>query len=277
VDEHEESEGSLDVRAGPDPLFPYLGERDRFRFPDPERSRDGLVGVGGNLSPGMILSAYEQGIFPWYSARDPVLWHSPDPRFVLFPEAVHISASMRKVLKKGTFEIAFDRDFPAVIRHCAEAERPGQDGTWITAEMMEAYTELHELGWAHSAEAYIDGLLVGACYGLRLGAAFFGESMFALVANASKAAFLTLASTLFSDGVEFIDCQVPTEHLASLGGREIPRKEFLFRLENALGARRGKPSAKGGGIDEADGTAASDEADRRGDWGLRYPSYGTKR
>lgn len=247
--------------AGPDPAFPYLSERERFRFPDPARSRDGLVGIGGNLSPGMLLSAYEQGVFPWYSEGDPVLWHSPDPRFVLFPDHLHVSESMQKVLRKGIFQVSFDRAFPAVIRACAEAERPGQDGTWITADMVAAYTTLHELGWAHSAEAWRDGNLVGGCYGLRLGAAFFGESMFAREANASKAAFLTLARALFSDGIRFIDCQVPTNHLASLGARTIPRADFRAALADAL---RVPPEER-------------DEADRRGNWGERYPAYGTKR
>ncbi len=259
--------------AGPDPDFPYLGERDRFRFPDPERSREGLVGVGGNLSPGMLLSAYEQGIFPWFAEGDPILWHSPDPRFVIFPADLHVSQSMRKVLKKGLFEISFDRDFPSVIRGCAAKERPGQDGTWITGDMADAYIALHELGWAHSAEAWSDGRLVGGCYGLRLGAAFFGESMFALEPNASKAAFLTLARVLFGDGVRFIDCQLPTQHLGSLGARTIPRSAFRAFLAEAL---------RFGGTDRAEGAdrvpdAERDEADRRGNWGARYPAYGTKR
>lgn len=274
MDEREksgDSEDSLVVPAGPDPLFPYLDERDKFKFPDPERSRDGLVGIGGNLSPGMLLSAYEQGVFPWYSDGDPVLWHSPDPRFVLFPPSLHVSDSMRKVLKKGIFEIAFDRDFPAVIRHCAAAERPGQDGTWITEDMIEAYIALHELGWAHSSEAYRDGRLVGGCYGLRLGAAFFGESMFALEANASKAAFITLARALFQDEVILIDCQVPTDHLGSLGAQTIPRREFRSTLAEALRLRRGRSGLEG------DDLSASDAADRRGNWGERYSDYGTKR
>ena len=247
--------------AGPDPDFPYLSERDRFRFADPDGSRDGLVGIGGNLSPGMLLSAYEQGIFPWFSEGDPVLWHSPDPRFVLFPDDLHVSASMRKIFKKDVFSVTFDRDFPAVIRACAAAERPGQDGTWITDDMAAAYTALHELGWAHSAETWRDGRLVGGCYGLRLGAAFFGESMFALEPNASKIAFLTLARVLFSDGLSFIDRQVPTSHLASLGARTMPRSDFRAALADALRV-------------PAD---ARDEADRRGNWGERYPAYGTKR
>lgn len=230
--------------------FPVLGASDRFRFPDPRASDDGVVGVGGNLSPGMLLSAYEQGIFPWFSDGEPILWWSPDPRFVLFPESLHVSESMRKVMKKGVYRIETDLDFRSVIRSCSRVERPGQDGTWITDDMIEAYSALHDLGWAHSSEAYLGDRLVGGCYGLRLGNAFFGESMFALEPNASKAAFLTLAGRLFSDGVAFIDCQVPTKHLRSLGARELPRAEFLDALDHALG----------------NGAERSDHADRRGKW-----------
>jgi leucyl/phenylalanyl-tRNA--protein transferase len=198
----------------------------------------------------MLLSAYEQGIFPWFSEGDPILWWSPDPRFVLFPEALHVSKSMEKILRKGLFRIETDTDFVSVIRGCSQQPRRGQQGTWITEEMIAAYTALHDLGWAHSAEAYLEGRLVGGCYGMRLGKAFFGESMFALEPNASKAAFLTLAVGLFSDGVEFIDCQVPTDHLRSLGAAEMPRESFLQALDVALGC--GRPR--------------SDRDDRRGKW-----------
>ncbi|GHV18107.1 leucyl/phenylalanyl-tRNA--protein transferase [Spirochaetia bacterium] len=219
-------------RPGPDPDFPYLGEHERFTFP-PAEAGD-LVAIGGNLSPGMLLSAYEQGIFPWYNSDEPILWQSPEIRFVIYPEKLHIAKTMEKVFTRGDFEFAMDRDFPAVIRACAAMERPGQDGTWITADIIEAYTELHHLGWAHSAESYRDGELVGGCYGIRMGGAFFGESMFARVPNASKAAFLTLAKRLFVDGVAFIDCQVPTDHLRSLGGEELERREFLRLLADTL-------------------------------------------
>jgi leucyl/phenylalanyl-tRNA--protein transferase len=247
-----------------DSAFPFLTARERFGFPDP-RAADpyGVVGVGGNLSPGMLLSAYEQGIFPWFSDDDPIVWWSPDPRFVLFPESLHVSGSMSKVLKKGPFRIDADRDFRGVIRACSKASRPGQNGTWITEDMIAAYTVLHDLGWAHSAEAYRDGRLVGGCYGIRLGRAFFGESMFALEPNASKAAFLTLAERLFADGVAFIDCQVPTDHLRSLGAREFSRSDFLEALAAALGGEGRR----------------SDEADRRGSWSADgvFPIQGTKR
>jgi leucyl/phenylalanyl-tRNA--protein transferase len=203
----------------------------------------------------MLLSAYEQGIFPWFNPEDPVLWQSPDPRFVIFPEKLHVSASMTKILKRGDFTVTLDQDFSGVIRGCAGMVRPGQQGTWITGDIIEAYTELHRLGWAHSAESRIRGELAGGCYGIRLGSAFFGESMFARVSNASKAAFLSLARFLFADGVRFIDCQVPTEHLRSLGGEEMERKDFLALLDDTLEERRSLP-----GRDR-------DALDRRGRWG----------
>jgi leucyl/phenylalanyl-tRNA--protein transferase len=246
------------MKNGPDPDFPYLSENDRFDFPLPEKAKDrSIVCWGGNLSPGMLLSAYEQGIFPWYAEGEPLLWHSPDPRFVLFPEKLHVSQSMQKVLRRGDFATALDRDFPAVIQACAGVPRPGQNGTWITRDVIGAYTELHRLGWAHSAEAYSDGELSGGCYGIRLGNAFFGESMFARKANASKAAFLTLAQLLFEDGVVFIDCQVHTNHLESLGGEEIGREDFLALLRDTLSRRVPRSSA-------------ADRADRRGNWGRLY-------
>jgi leucyl/phenylalanyl-tRNA--protein transferase len=220
---------------GPDPDFPYLSENERFSFPPPElAAHDSVVAWGGNLSPGLLLSAYEQGLFPWYGPGDPVIWHSPDPRFVIFPEKLHVSSSMKKVLRHGDFTIHMDRDFNGVISACARIKRPGQRGTWITRDMIAAYTELHRLGWAHSAEAYNEGVLAGGCYGIRIGNAFFGESMFALKPNASKAAFLTLARRLFDDGVRFIDCQQHTAHLESMGGEDISRKEFIALLRETL-------------------------------------------
>jgi leucyl/phenylalanyl-tRNA--protein transferase len=212
---------------GPDPDFPYLSEDDRYPFPPPETWQGSVIAVGGNLSPGMLLSAYEQGIFPWYGPGDPILWQSPDPRMVIFEETLHVSQSMKKILDSGAFQTTVNRDFEAVIRSCAEMKRPGQDGTWISADIIAAYTEMRRLGWALSAEAYCADDLVGGCYGIRIGRAFFGESMFSRKPNASKAAFLSLARRLFADGVAFIDCQVPTPHLTSLGGVEISRREFL--------------------------------------------------
>jgi leucyl/phenylalanyl-tRNA--protein transferase len=236
---------------GPDPDFPFLDESMRFEFPSPVQAEDNIVALGGNLSPGMLLSAYEQGVFPWYNPEDPVIWQSPEPRFIIFPSTLHISQSMKKVLRGGEYEIALDRNFEAVIRGCAEADRPGQGGTWITADIIEGYTAMHRLGYEHSAEAWYGGELAGGLYGMRLGRCFFGESMFARRANASKAAFLTLARLLFDDGVTFIDCQAWTRHLASLGGIETSRKMFLRLLRRNLGNR-------------------DDEWDRRGNWGERY-------
>jgi leucyl/phenylalanyl-tRNA--protein transferase len=213
------------------PAFPYLGETDRFSFPDPREWDGDIIAIGGNLSPGMLLSAYEQGVFPWYNPEDPIIWQSPDPRFVIFPEKLHVSSSMRRIFKAGVFTVTFDSEFEAVIRGCSEARRSGQGGTWITGDIIQAYTELHYLGWAHSAEAWYNGELAGGCYGVLMGHAFFGESMFAKVSNASKAAFLSLAEKLFENGIAFIDCQVPTRHLASLGGEPMARKDFLVLLK----------------------------------------------
>ena len=218
------------MKSGPDPNFPYLTEQDYYRFRDPKEWTDDIIAVGGNLSPGMLLSAYEQGIFPWYNPEDPILWQSPDPRCVIFPDKLHISASMRKILKNGVFSVKFDENFTGVMNGCAKTKRRGQSGTWISDDIIKAYTEMHRLGWAHSAEAWQDGELVGGCYGVLMGRAFFGESMFSVRPNASKTAFLSLAVTLFEHGVAFIDCQVPTPHLLSLGGEVMPRREFLALL-----------------------------------------------
>jgi leucyl/phenylalanyl-tRNA--protein transferase len=224
----------MKFNPGPDPDFPYLDENKRIRFPPPEKWDNSIVAVGGNLSPGMLLSAYEQGVFPWYGPEDPLIWQSPDPRMVIFPEKLHTSRSMKKIFEKEKFVISINRDFSAVIRCCSEIDRPGQGGTWITKDIIEAYTEMHRLGWAVSAEAYLDGELAGGCYGIRIGRTFFGESMFALKPNASKAAFLGLASLLFSKGVSFIDCQMPSKHLRSLCGEEMPRDKVLALLKQEL-------------------------------------------
>jgi leucyl/phenylalanyl-tRNA--protein transferase len=219
------------MKPGPDPKFPYLDETLYFYFGDPKKWNDDIVAVGGNLSPGILLSAYEQGIFPWYNPGDPVIWQSPDPRCVIFPDALHVSASMRKILNNHVFEITFDKDFAGVINGCAETKRQKQNGTWISSDIIQAYTELHNLGWAHSAEAWQDGELAGGCYGILMGKAFIGESMFSKKANASKAAFISLAEKLFNDGLVFIDCQVTTPHLLSLGGEEMSRHSFLNLLK----------------------------------------------
>ena len=223
--------GNLSILAGPDPDFPYLDETMNFPFPDPEGWDDNIVAIGGNLSPGMLLSAYEQGIFPWYNPGDPLLWQSPDPRCVIFPDNLHISSSMKKIFKQGIFEITYDKDFEGVIRGCSQTPRHNQNGTWISDDIINAYVELHRLGWVHSAEAWYEGELAGGCYGALLGKCFIGESMFSRKPNASKAAFLSLAEIMFEHGVAFIDCQVPTKHLLSLGGESMARNDFLELLD----------------------------------------------
>ncbi|HEY0271833.1 MAG TPA: leucyl/phenylalanyl-tRNA--protein transferase [Chitinophaga sp.] len=203
----------------------------QFIFPPLEEAdEDGLLAIGGDLQPGRILAAYRAGIFPWYS-EEPILWWSPDPRFVLFPEELKVSASMKQVLKKNLFRISFNEAFTGVIRGCSGTPRPGQDGTWLNPDMQQAYTELHSLGVAHSVECWQNGRLVGGLYGLLLGRTFFGESMFSTVSNASKAAFITFVRTYAAAGMRMVDCQVYTEHLESLGGRFIPREEFVRRIQ----------------------------------------------
>ncbi len=215
---------------------------NRYRFPPVEQAGpEGIVAAGGNLSPEMLLSAYAQGLFPWFSEGDPILWWSPDPRFVLFPEDLRVPRSLRRAINSGQFEIRFDTAFDAVIEACRTVPRPGQNGTWITSEMLEAYRELHRLGYAHSVEAYIEGRLAGGLYGVSLGAAFFGESMFAHEADASKVAFVTLIRHLAAERFEFVDCQIYTEHLSRFGATDLPRAEFKRRLQTALD----KPTRRG--------------------------------
>jgi leucyl/phenylalanyl-tRNA--protein transferase len=220
----------------------FLGE-DPERFPDPERAdRSGLLAVGGDLRPERLLAAYARGIFPWYSEGQPLLWHSPNPRFVLEPPQLHVGRSLRKTLKAGTYQVRWDTAFEAVIDACAATPRPGQNGTWITSEMRQAYVTLHRLGFAHSVEAWAEGALKGGLYGVSLGAAFFGESMFAHGPDASKVAFVTAVERFQAWGFHFIDCQVETEHLARFGATHWPRKHFLQALARALEepTRRGK-------------------------------------
>jgi leucyl/phenylalanyl-tRNA--protein transferase len=206
-------------------------------FPDPEHAEeDGLLAVGGDLSPDRLLTAYARGIFPWFDDESPILWWSPDPRLILEPAWLHVPTSLRRTLRRGRFRITADTAFPQVIRRCAERARPGQRGTWITPEMRAAYVRLHELGFAHSFEAWEGEALVGGLYGISLGSAFFGESMFSDRPDASKAAFVTSVEWLAARGVELIDCQVRTDHLVRFGAREVPRREFLSRLERALRA-----------------------------------------
>jgi leucyl/phenylalanyl-tRNA--protein transferase len=199
-------------------------------FPPVELAEpDGLLAIGGDLSTQRLLTAYKKGIFPWYEGETP-LWWSPDPRCVVFPEKLKVSKSMKVLQKKGYFSFSINRDFAAVISACKKTERKGQDGTWITDAVEEAYIRLHQLGYAHSAEAYREGELVGGLYGIRMGKVFFGESMFSTQSNASKFAFISYVEQLKSEGVQLIDCQVHTPHLESLGAEMIPRSRFTQLL-----------------------------------------------
>ena len=216
---------------------------DELIFPDPELAEDdGLLGVGGDLSPERLLLAYANGIFPWFSKGEPIMWWSPDPRCVLRPEKLKVSASLRQALKKGNYEVRFDTCFAEVIRQCSAAKRKGQRGTWITKEMQEAYVKLHELGFAHSTEVFMNGELAGGLYGISMGGTYSGESMFHLKPEASKIALFHLVERLKEWKFPLIDCQVTNQHLLSLGAEEMPRKEFLTQLiknrEN-LGIRAG--------------------------------------
>lgn len=206
-------------------------------FPDPDLAEpDGLLAVGGDLRPERLLAAYARGIFPWYDDRSPILWWSPDPRLVLVPGELHVSRSLARTLRRGTYRVSADEAFERVIRRCAEKGRPGQRGTWITPEMIAAYCELHRLGYAHSFEAWEGAALAGGLYGVSLGAVFFGESMFADAPDASKVAFARAVEWLAAQGVGLVDCQVRTDHLVSLGARELPRRAFLDRVASALEA-----------------------------------------
>jgi leucyl/phenylalanyl-tRNA--protein transferase len=211
-------------------------------FPDPALADpDGLLAVGGDLSPERLEAAYAAGIFPWYDARSPILWWSPDPRMVLLPGELHVARSLRRTLRAGRLEVRADSAFARVVRRCAETPRPGQRGTWITPEMIEAYVRLHRRGLAHSVEAWAGDELAGGLYGVSLGGAFFGESMFADRPDASKVAFVTLVEWLRGRGFDLVDAQVDTEHLRRFGAREIPRREFLARLARSLR----KPTLRG--------------------------------
>lgn len=203
---------------------------DSLQFPPVHLAEpDGLLAMGGDLSPERLLLAYRQGIFPWYEG-DTILWWSPAPRCVLFPDELKVSSSMKAVIRKGQFTFTVNTAFRQVVNQCKKIIRPGQHGTWITSEIESAFSQLHEMGYAHSAETWLDGKLVGGLYGLRLGGVFFGESMFSTVANASKFAFINWVEVLKKEGVTMIDCQMHTRHLASLGARLIEREEFLDLL-----------------------------------------------
>jgi leucyl/phenylalanyl-tRNA--protein transferase len=207
---------------------------DNLWFPPPETAdEEGLLAIGGDLSTERLLLAYQNGIFPWYDGPVP-LWWNPDPRFVIFPEELKVSKSMKQVLKQRQFTITQNKAFDTVITECQKTPRPGQDGTWISREVINAYTDLHKLGIAHSYEAWQNDELVGGLYGLRMGKVFFGESMFSHVSNASKAAFITAVQQMIPNGLQLIDCQVYTPHLESLGARMIGRHEFLQLLKDLI-------------------------------------------
>jgi leucyl/phenylalanyl-tRNA---protein transferase len=222
------------------PIFRLV---DEPIFPPPDYADpSGLLAVGGDLSNERLLEAYRLGIFPWYSDDQPILWWSPDPRLVLDLEDFKIPRSLRKILQKGVFQVTFDHAFEQVIQACAVVPRAAQNGTWITEEMQKAYINLHGLGYAHSVESWFGGKLTGGLYGVSLGKAFFGESMFHLKTDASKVALATLVEKLKSWDFHFIDSQMTTEHMVRLGAKELPRRIFLKRLQSALRhpTRRGR-------------------------------------
>jgi len=204
-------------------------------FPPPELAEEsGLLAVGGDLCEERLLLAYSMGIFPWYSGDDPILWWAPDPRLVLLPDDLNISRSLNQVINKGTFKVTMDTAFESVIKECATVHRKDDGDTWITGDMIDAYIGLHKSGYAHSVESWYEGELVGGLYGISLGSAFFGESMFAKKSNASKVAFALLIQQLSKWNFTLIDCQITTAHLKSFGAIEISRSEFLEKLQSSL-------------------------------------------
>lgn len=211
--------------------MPVFRLNDLPLFPPAELAEaGGLLAVGGDLSAERLLAAYRNGIFPWYSEGQPIWWHSPDPRFVLDPAKLHVPRSLAKILRRKDYEIRFDTAFGEVIRACAKRPRPNQRGTWITRDMVRAYERLFDLGLAHSAEAWQDGKLVGGLYGVSLGDMYFGESMYADAPDASKCAFVVLVRWMVDRGIQLVDSQVYTDHLARFGAEEIPRADYLARL-----------------------------------------------
>ena len=213
--------------------IPPLGSS--YIFPNPRYSADeGLLAFGGDLSPNRILTAYRKGIFPWFSEDDPILWWSPNPRMVLYPEEFKVNKSFKRFLRQERYKIKFDNAFEDVINYCSSVERDGQNGTWLLDDMKNAYIELYKMGFAHSIEVYEDDVLVGGLYGLSMGRVFFGESMFSLKSNASKVAFKALSDVLNSRGYDFIDCQVKNDYLAQMGAKNISRDRFLDELDESL-------------------------------------------
>ncbi len=209
----------------------FLGADPTLFPPATNANEDGILAVGGDLSPERLVAAYLRGIFPWYSEGLPILWHCPDPRFVLEPDTLHVPKSLKKTQKVAPYRLTLDTAFEAVIEGCAETRRPGQRGTWITRDMRRAYVTLHHLGLAHSCEAWLGDQLVGGLYGVSLGRVFYGESMFARADDASKLAFVTLAEWMRSWGVQLIDCQQETAHLARFGAEAWPRPRFLAAID----------------------------------------------
>jgi len=215
--------------------MPVFRLTKKLLFPPPDLADDeGLLAVGGDLSVERLVLAYSMGIFPWYSDGYPIFWWSPDPRLVLIPGELKVSKTLKQTIRQGRFRVSTNEAFAEVIRGCATVKRKGEQGTWITEEMIDAYIRLHQAGWAHSVESWDGDELAGGLYGVMMGRAFFGESMFARKTDASKVAFAVYTQELARKGFELIDCQVSTEHLKRFGAKEIPRAEFLKRLGKAL-------------------------------------------
>jgi leucyl/phenylalanyl-tRNA--protein transferase len=213
-------------------LIPQIS-RYSYSFPNPrDASPEGLVAWGGDLDPNRILSAYRQGIFPWYNENDPILWWSPDPRLVLFFDDIKISKSLQRNLNR--YEVRFDTDFKQIVQKCRDTRVLKNENTWILEDVIEKYTQIHQMGFAMSAETYFEGELIGGLYGILMGKVFCGESMFALKSDASKVALVRTAQKLQNEGYDFIDCQVPSDHLKRMGAKEISRDQFLDRLEKSL-------------------------------------------
>jgi|SRR5687767_14040389 len=211
--------------------MPLFALEEELSFPPVHLAEpDGLLAIGGDLSPERLLLAYKNGIFPWYEGEH-ILWWCPDPRFVLFPGEIKTTKSITSLISKNEFDFTTNKAFAQVIHHCKQIKRPGQQGTWITDEVEKAYCRMHELGYAHSAEAWKDGELAGGLYGIKLGKVFFGESMFSKQSNASRYAFIKYVQQLKDEGIELIDCQVYTEYLESFGARMIPREKFVDMLK----------------------------------------------
>ena len=212
----------------------FLLSNELYFPPENEADEEGILAIGGDLSTQRLLLAYRNGIFPWYTDDEPIIWWCPNPRFVLFPDEIKISKSMRAVVKKQTYSFTINNCFNNVIKNCKTINREGQSGTWISEEVIDAYTNLHNLGYALSAETWKNNKLVGGLYGVKMGNIFFGESMFSLSPNASKFAFIQLVQHLKNEGVKLIDCQVYTNHLESLGAKMIDRNDFMRLLEQHL-------------------------------------------